>query len=300
MAKKESKAVWLVMLMPVVMAGSVVSYFVASSKPEQTIGSAEVLGANTDAAQLVDEDAKTGLIEAAIISASAKLKRSYSTNPISDEVMVSIPATGNVTTPNPADARFAEYIAMFAPAAPTSQPLMVTFYSADDSSLVGMDTAQIPTLRVNRQSTENFADFTAQLIALFANQMAASPLQTRSDISGAEAVRVCSTYLHAQTCFTEQSMLNRFYESFWRNQEHFTVRDRSVGAAKDWYAKHSDDFANWRATVNPLDDFSQTVAWYILGSQQNDDTIKTQKLRFIDQFEQLRAYKAQVRAALLQ
>jgi hypothetical protein len=78
------------------------------------------------------------------------------------------------------------------------------------------------------------------------------------------------TYADDESPFTETAYLNRFYQDFWNGN--FQSRD---------------DFVTEYAATDPVEDFAESFAYFVLSPKPTDGTEKAEKLRFFYDYPEL-------------
>lgn len=144
----------------------------------------------------------------------------------------------------------------------------------------------------------NSADFTTTLIHEFFHIVSLNDKQISRNFKS------CSQYQIQEGCTKKNSYLNQFYQKFWDkpNLQKFqqSIKDLQgfdkEDAINDFYDKHSDEFVNEYSATNPVEDFTETFAFFVLSDKiTNEKTIKEQKLNFFYQYPKLVKIRQHIR-----
>ena len=95
------------------------------------------------------------------------------------------------------------------------------------------------------------------------------------------------TYADDESPFTENAYLNRFYQEFWKGRYPGWSADGGPGQSDVLYEQHPDDFVTDYAATDPVEDFAESFAYFVLGPKPIGAAEKADKLRFFYAFPEL-------------
>jgi|GEM_PF-2985616 len=105
----------------------------------------------------------------------------------------------------------------------------------------------------------------------------------------------CTTLYLSEGCAEPDSILNKWHDSHWKpNNLTFSQEDDQDTS----YSRYFDNqalFINDYAATNPVEDFAETFAYWVL----NDETVPSAKKTYLDNDESLILIKNQIRASLV-
>ncbi len=115
----------------------------------------------------------------------------------------------------------------------------------------------------------------------------------------------CSQYKITEGCTKESSYINQYYKQFWQSPIYQDYQHslktlqiyEEEDAIADFYDKHPDDFVNEYSATNPVEDFAETFAYFVLSDKvANPTTIKDKKLNFFYQYPELVEIRDHIRS----
>ncbi len=115
----------------------------------------------------------------------------------------------------------------------------------------------------------------------------------------------CLQHNIEEGCTKEKSYLNQYYKQFWQSPIYQDYQDslktlqisEEDDAIADFYDKHPDDFVNEYSATNPVEDFAETFAYFVLTDKvANPKTIKDKKLNFFYQYPKLVEIRNHIRS----
>jgi hypothetical protein len=95
------------------------------------------------------------------------------------------------------------------------------------------------------------------------------------------------TYADDESPFTETSYLNQFYQEFWNGRYPGWSADGGSDQADTLYEQHADDFVTDYAATDPVEDFAESFAYFVLDPKPTDAVEKADKVRFFYAFPEL-------------
>ncbi len=96
----------------------------------------------------------------------------------------------------------------------------------------------------------------------------------------------------------KDSYLNMYYQRFWKDlisEREKTYNDEDFYT---FYENHSNDFVTEYAATNPVEDFAETFAVFIVEDRKSDDEVVNQKVNFFYQFPELVTLREDIREAI--
>lgn len=116
-----------------------------------------------------------------------------------------------------------------------------------------------------------------------------------------------STYSTMEGALTRKSILNNFYQSFWTaiaDEHSQTVEedensgDNQGDGIYEFYEKYPEQFVSDYAATNPAEDFAETYRVFVTDEKPTDDTIMSQKIRFLYKYPELVKCRDEIRMNL--
>lgn len=145
----------------------------------------------------------------------------------------------------------------------------------------------------------NSADFVTTIIHEFFHIVSLNSEQVDRDFV------TCLQYQIEEGCTKANSYLNHYNKRFWQKpiyQDYqqslknlqFSEAEEAVVA---FYDKHSDDFVNEYSATNPVEDFAETFAFFVLSDKiVKPKTIKDKKINFFYQYPKLVKMRQYIRS----
>jgi S-layer homology domain len=90
----------------------------------------------------------------------------------------------------------------------------------------------------------------------------------------------CTTYEIDEGCLRSESILYRFYKSFWLKHASTLVKSNSEDAMYEYYQKHTNEFVSDYASSSPVEDIAETFAEFVLRDRPTGNTLAEQKIQF--------------------
>lgn len=116
-----------------------------------------------------------------------------------------------------------------------------------------------------------------------------------------------TTYSTIEGALTKESILNNFFQSFWKTieEEHAqaVVEDENGGnyqgdAIYAFFEKYEDSYVSDYAATNPAEDFAETYRVFVTNNRPTDDAIKSQKIRSLYNYPELVKCRDEIRVNL--
>jgi len=109
----------------------------------------------------------------------------------------------------------------------------------------------------------------------------------------------CHTYFKARGCPKDNSYLAAFVDEFWTPSGllrafNFRNSDNAVTLAEDYYDRNEDEYVSGYAALSPEEDFAESFAQYVVARQSSTDTTASEKVRWFEQFAELRDIRQSV------
>jgi hypothetical protein len=95
------------------------------------------------------------------------------------------------------------------------------------------------------------------------------------------------TYADDESPFTETAYLNRFYREFWNGRYPGWSADGGSDEADSLYEQHADGFVTTYAATDPVEDFAESFAFFVLDPKPTGAAEKEDKVRFFYAFPEL-------------
>jgi hypothetical protein len=121
----------------------------------------------------------------------------------------------------------------------------------------------------------------------------------------ARAERQCTTYFTGEGCALDTAYIFRFIDRFWGDRLDEWNDLQSIGndtkyddAISRFYDRHRDDFVTEYAATDPLEDFAEAFAAYVLHDAPTRSRTRDDKQRFFGEFPELVALRQTIRGAL--
>lgn len=97
------------------------------------------------------------------------------------------------------------------------------------------------------------------------------------------------TYTIAEGKLKKTAFLNEFYNKFWAKHEEYIKKEESLQIFSEeynkltdnFYALNKDEFLTKYASTNPVEDIAETFIYFIKEDIPLDNSIKSQKIRFL-------------------
>ncbi len=139
------------------------------------------------------------------------------------------------------------------------------------------------------------ADFDTTIVHEFAHLLSLNASQMQKESTG--------TYENEEGILAKKSYLNLFFQKFWTDiyeefQEAVDPSDESGEGALAFYDKYADQFVSDYAATNPEEDFAETFRVFVFEDKPTGGDVKDQKVAWLHTFEDLVAYRADMRKAL--
>lgn len=310
-AQGKSDSNWLSIIIPVVIACAVIAFLIVTSEsaPSGEMSTNNISQTETEA-ELSDQAAQElldiGLLLAGIQSKQAEFEANLPDYPAQSRSIYTVDADGRVSPQLlPADKRLWDIILSLAPSQQVRQSIdeLEVFNDPSDSAVTAVVARDVTNtswrFRINYAATKDFEVLIAGIIHEYAHIIALQDDQTITEAEQPGATEQCRNYLVAEGCLIDGSYLNQFYNQFWRDQDVFLTRDRTEAEAIDLFAKLPNDFVSDYATINPVEDFAESLRVYVLHMSPEPDTRKAEKVRFFEAFSELSLYRAEVRQTIL-
>lgn len=121
-----------------------------------------------------------------------------------------------------------------------------------------------------------------------------------------ETVMSCDTLKIEEGCSNSDSYINDYFNTFWQDSAHdqhrrfmknedVSLEDKTATVSK-FYDKHKGHFINEYSATDPLEDFAETFAFYVLTDKvEKPKTIKDKKINFFYKYPQLVAIRDDIR-----
>lgn len=103
------------------------------------------------------------------------------------------------------------------------------------------------------------------------------------------------TYTIAEGKLKEDAILNDFYNRFWSKHEDYVKKEESIKPyseeynilTNNFYSLNKDEFITKYASSNPVEDIAETFIYFIKSDIPLDNSIKSQKIRFLYTYTEL-------------
>jgi hypothetical protein len=95
------------------------------------------------------------------------------------------------------------------------------------------------------------------------------------------------TYADDESPFTEKAYLNQFYQEFWNGRYPGWSENGGADQASGLFDGHKDDFVTDYAATDPVEDFAESFAYFVLSPKPTGGAVKAEKLRFFYGFPEL-------------
>ncbi len=130
-------------------------------------------------------------------------------------------------------------------------------------------------------TSPNSTDFVTTLIHEFFHIVSLNDEQVDRDYD------TCSQYEIKEGCTKEDSYLNHYYQTFWQDAPYYQDIQQE-DTAVDLYDKRPNDFVNEYSSTNPVEDFAETFAFFVLSDKVTEAiTIRDKKINFFYQYPEL-------------
>ncbi len=146
-------------------------------------------------------------------------------------------------------------------------------------------------------SNPNPTPFVTTIIHEFVHILTFSDKQIDTDY------QVCDTYEIQEGCTKTKSYLNNFYQQFWQAKSYQEQSEllegdpRQEEVVTNFYEQHEDSFINSYSATNPVEDFAETFAFFVLKDKvANPTKIKDKKINFFYQYPELVAIRDEIRS----
>ena len=114
----------------------------------------------------------------------------------------------------------------------------------------------------------------------------------------------CNFYEIDEGCAKEDSYLNEWYTSFWNKSPYKEQAEniKSLSGSEEeqsvanFYNKHTNDFINEYSATNPIEDFAESFAFFVLKDKAKNATLmKDKKINFFYDYPPLTAIRDDIR-----
>jgi Putative zinc-binding metallo-peptidase len=119
------------------------------------------------------------------------------------------------------------------------------------------------------------------------------------------AERECPTYYTGEGCALERSYIFEFIDRFWGNRldewndlQSIESDTRYDDAIFHFYLRHQSEFVSEYAATDPLEDFAETFAVYVLRNPPSRSRVRDDKVRFFAEIPEFVASRDTIRASL--
>ncbi len=87
----------------------------------------------------------------------------------------------------------------------------------------------------------------------------------------------------------KDSYLGVFYDKFWKNHmiehsKHSEEENADMDNEDSFYNKYKDEFVTDYAATNPVEDFAESFAYFVVNKKPTDNSIKSQKILFFYEY----------------
>ena len=174
------------------------------------------------------------------------------------------------------------------------------YYDEDDTTDASVsaidDNDEEWSFELNYSSTNDFELLLPVIVHEFSHVLSLQNDEVTSETEEREIRNTCVNYLVAEGCLKDGTMLNNFFEKFWKENPDFVPDvDRAENETEAFYETRQDQYVTDYATTNPIEDFAESIMFYVMNSPVKANTEKRQKTDFFKGYNKLVRYRNEVR-----
>jgi hypothetical protein len=148
---------------------------------------------------------------------------------------------------------------------------------------------------LNYAAVEDFPTLVPVIIHEFSHILSLQNSQITSELEDESVVESCKNYLVEEGCLNEDSILNIYFQEFWKDSGDYQEEDRTEDETIDFWADKKDEYVTDYATTNPVEDFAESITFYVTKPAVKAVTIKADKVNFFKDYPSIVKYRKQVR-----
>ncbi len=177
------------------------------------------------------------------------------------------------------------------------------YYDEDDTTDASVsaidDNDEEWSFELNYSSTNDFKLLLPVLVHEFSHVLSLQNDQVTSDTEDPEIRDSCVNYLVGEGCLNDDTMLNNFFEKFWKENPDFVPDvDRAENETEAFYETRQDQYVTDYATTNPIEDFAESIMFYAMKEPVKANTEKREKTDFFNDYPKIVKFRSEVRQTI--